>query len=285
MAEKNMALPPEMESEIEALKGLLLDIQESKTDPEELAAISKNEADLNAAGKKPKQSIVKSQLTLYKKELQNTTQEIERIHKALEHIAEMRKNYFSSLSTALKGCPKEISAELAALKETAETLPLWVGENDEEIPPLCGAVQTDAGYVAKPSDMVAAFVTVKHRLHEWILAEVINYDFTTEEYKIQDIDEKQKSTYVLKKEKVIPLPNMRANPVENPNAIFPKGTTVLALYENTTCFYKGVVHEPPGTAFEPYQISFEDNDCEGGYSPPINVPQRYVLAFRSFETE
>lgn len=133
--------------------------------------------------------------------------------------------------------------------------------------------------------MVAAFVTVKHGLQEWILAEVMDYDFTTEEYKIQDIDEKQKSTYVLKKEKVIPLPNMRANPVENPNAIFSKGKVVLALYENTTCFYKGVVHEPPATPLESYQISFEDNDCESGYSPPISVPQRYVISFRSFEVE
>ncbi|GFY03337.1 SAGA-associated factor 29 [Trichonephila clavipes] len=131
--------------------------------------------------------------------------------------------------------------------------------------------------------MVAAFVTVKHKLNEWILAEVVDYNLDTEEFKVQDIDEKQNSTYVAKRERVIPLPSWRANPIENPNAIFSKGTEILALYENTTCFYKGIVHEPPTTSIEPYQISFEDSDCPSGFSSPTSVTQKYVLAYKKFD--
>ncbi|GIY12563.1 SAGA-associated factor 29, partial [Caerostris extrusa] len=148
MAEKNVKLPPEMEFQADTLRNLLREIQETKTDLEELAAISKNEAELNAAGKKPKQSIVKNQLALYKKELNNTKQEIERIKNALKLISEMREDYFASISAATKES-KQISKVLMSLKETAETLPLWIGEDEEEAPALCGAIQTGEDYVAK----------------------------------------------------------------------------------------------------------------------------------------
>lgn len=39
----------------------------------------------------------------------------------------------------------------AILKETAETLPLWIGDNNDTVPPLCGATQVDENYVAKVS--------------------------------------------------------------------------------------------------------------------------------------
>ncbi|GFT54326.1 SAGA-associated factor 29 [Nephila pilipes] len=274
-----------MEPQVAALKSLLFEIQVNKTDPEELAAISRNEAELSAAGKKPKQSIVKTQLAMYKKELNNTKLEIERVKQALELISEMQKACIDTISSTLTDSSKDTSQEMVAFKEMAETLPLFVAENEEEVPPLCGAIQPGDDYVAKAGDMVAAFVTVKHRLHEWILATVIDYNPDTEEYKIQDIDEKQNSTYITKREKVIPLPSKRGNPIENPNAIFSKGSEILALYENTTCFYKGIVHEPPTTPIEPYQISFEDSDCASGFSSPTNVPQKYVLAYKKFDLD
>ncbi|GFS64387.1 SAGA-associated factor 29 [Trichonephila inaurata madagascariensis] len=282
MSEKDLNFPIKVAPQLAAFKSILFEIQVNRTGPEELAAISRNEAELNAAGKRPKQSIVKTQLAMYKKELNNTKLEVERFKQVLDLVSVIRKDCMDTISSALTD-PSRTSLEMAALKEMTESLPLWIAENEEETPPLCGANQPHDDYVAKAGDMVAAFVTVKHKLNEWILAEVVDYNPDTEEYKVQDIDEKQNSTYVAKRERVIPLPSWRANPFENPNAIFSKGTEILALYENTTCFYKGIVYEPPTTPIEPYQICFEDSDCPSGFSSPTSVPQKYVLAYRKFD--
>lgn len=132
--------------------------------------------------------------------------------------------------------------------------------------------------------MAAAFVTVKGKKRkEWILAEVSDYNSTTEEYEVCDIDDKKTLVYTLARNKVIPLPKMRADPIETPQSIFPKGSIVLALYENTTCFYKAMVDEPPSDSHKPYQIAFEDGECASGYSQPASVPQRYVLVYRELE--
>ncbi|KAG8201632.1 hypothetical protein JTE90_012702 [Oedothorax gibbosus] len=290
MAEKhpieNMAsdlnIPKEFTSQLELLKNVLLEIDVVKKNSGESAL---NKVELQADGKKPKASSVKSQLSAYKKELTETKEDIEKVKQALEAISVVRKaclENFTSLKSGAKQARKENSP--AILKETAETLPLWVGDSNDAVPPLCGATQVDENYVANVGDMVAAFVTVKGKtLKEWILAEVNTYNPGTESYEVRDIDDKPSIIYTVVRWRVIPLPTMRANPVENPQAVFPKGSFVLALYENTTCFYKGMVSEPPSDAHKPYQIAFEDSDCEGGYSSPASVPQRYVLAFKEFE--
>ena len=52
--------------------------------------------------------------------------------------------------------------------------------------------------------------------------------------------------------RVIPLPNFRADPRRHGHALFPKGAIVLALYPQTTCFYKGVVETPPAGPNDDY---------------------------------
>ena len=113
----------------------------------------------------------------------------------------------------------------------------------------------------------------------WILAEVISYNQSTGKYEVYDVDsEDGHERHVLGKRRVCPLPLWRANPLTDPNAIFPKDSFVLALYPQTTCFYRGIVGEPPQTPQEDYLILFEDNTYPEGYSPPLNVPQLYVVS-------
>lgn len=78
-------------------------------------------------------------------------------------------------------------------------------------------------------DMVVAYVYIKAEGEEnwnWILAEVINFKYNTNEYEVQDIftEKNEKPKHTLKKNYVIPLPLMRANPETDPSALFPKGT-------------------------------------------------------------
>ena len=51
----------------------------------------------------------------------------------------------------------------------------------------------------------------------------------------------------------------------------------MAIYPQTTCFYKGVIKEPPSTGSEEYQVLFEDPSYADGYSPPLQVAQRYII--------
>ena len=94
---------------------------------------------------------------------------------------------------------------------------------------------------------------------------------------MDDIDEEQKDRHTLSRRRVIPLPTKRACPETNPDALYAPGTTVMAIYPQTTCFYKGVIKEQPSAAADDYQVLFEDPSYADGYSPPLNVAQRYII--------
>ena len=66
-----------------------------------------------------------------------------------------------------------------------------------------------------------------------ILAEVVSYLSSSGRYEVDDIDEEQKERHTLSRRRVIPLPLMRANPETDPEGLFPKGATVMALYPQT----------------------------------------------------
>lgn len=152
--------------------------------------------------------------------------------------------------------------------------------------------------------MVAALVKSQDGDENWILAEVVHYNHSWNKYEIDDIDEEQKERHVLSRRRVVPLPLMRANPETDPDALFAKSTLVLALYPQTTCFYRAIIQEPPRTAQEEYQVLFEgivkvfvklqlfnnvfillDSSYTDGYSPPLSVPQRYVIACKEIKTK
>lgn len=116
----------------------------------------------------------------------------------------------------------------------------------------------------------------------WILAEVVAINPNTGRYEVDDVDAPEgQERHSLGKRRVVPLPLWRANPLTDPQAIFLKDSFVLALYPQTTCFYRGIVYEAPQSPQDDYQILFEDNTYPEGYSPPLSVPQLYVVADRS----
>lgn len=54
----------------------------------------------------------------------------------------------------------------------------------------------------------------------------------------------------------------------------------MALYPQTTCFYKAVINQLPQSAQDEYQVLFEDSSYSEGFSPPLMVAQRYVIAIK-----
>lgn len=223
--------------------------------------------------------------TLYNLAIQDAQQEEELLRSALSKINEIRAIRNERRIQARNAGNKETirrGALMKMLQSTAATLPLYVGKTPgAKAPPLCGAVPAESTYVAKMGDMVAALVKSSSDEEEnWILAEVVHFNSTTNKYEVDDIDEEQKDRHTLSRRRVVPLPLMRANPDTDAHALFPKGSIVMALYPQTTCFYKAVVNQLPNSATEEYEVLFEDASYADGYSPPLNVAQRYVISIK-----
>ncbi|XP_072705244.1 SAGA-associated factor 29 isoform X1 [Ciconia boyciana] len=167
---------------------------------------------------------------------------------------------------------------MTLLQQSAMTLPLWIGKPGEKPPPLCGAVPAAGDYVAKPGDKVAARVKALEGDEQWILAEVVSYSHAANKYEVDDIDEEGKERHTLSRRRIIPLPQWKTNPETDPEALFQREQLVLALYPQTTCFYRALIHAPPQRPQDDYSVLFEDTSYADGYSPPLNVAQRYVVA-------
>ncbi|XP_049859847.1 SAGA-associated factor 29 isoform X2 [Schistocerca gregaria] len=220
---------------------------------------------------------------LYKAAVSDAAQEEELIRNALNKVNEIRAIRNERRIQARNAGNKETirrGALMKMLQSSAQTLPLWVGKLGEKPPPLCGAVPAEPTYIAKMGDMVAALVKGAEEGDNWILAEVVQFNQATNKYEVDDIDEEQKDRHILSRRRVVPLPLMRANPETDPHALFPKGATVMALYPQTTCFYKAVVNQLPTTSTEEYEVLFEDSSYAEGYSPPLTVAQRYVISIK-----
>lgn len=220
---------------------------------------------------------------LYNAAIGDSQQEEEILRKALGKINEIRAIRNERRIQARNAGNKETIRRGALMKmllSTAQTLPLYVGKTPGAKPPPCGAIPAEPTYIAKMGDMVAALVKGSEEEENWILAEVVQFNPTTNKYEVDDIDEEQKDRHTLSRRRVVPLPLMRANPETDPHALFPKGSIVMALYPQTTCFYKAVVNQLPTTATEEYEVLFEDATYADGYSPPLNVAQRYVISIK-----
>jgi len=266
---------------LKELYQLILKVQEER---------SKSEHNLNQITKTHEKMQNEQKVTsYYKNKLKqlygaataDATSESETLRKALDKIYEIKE---MKTQRAHGDRPKPVlrrGALMLMLQQSAVTLPLWIGNPGQSPPPLCGAVPAGADYIAKPSDKVAARVKSSDGEENWILAEVVSWVTATNKYEVDDIDaEEGKERHVLSKRRIIPLPLKKANPETDPEALFQKGTLVMALYPQTTCFYKALVHDPPKKPQDEYSVLFEDTSYADGFSPPLNVPQRYVIMFK-----
>ncbi|XP_062512593.1 SAGA-associated factor 29-like [Corticium candelabrum] len=173
---------------------------------------------------------------------------------------------------------------ISLLQQAANQLPVWrPQEPDEKPPPLCGAIPAEHNFVPKPGSQVCARIQGQDGEEQWILAEVISYNAHLCKYTVEDIDEEgstARERHVLTKRKVLALPSMKADPAVTPSAIHSKGQSVMAVYPQTTCFYKGFIASVPSNVDDDYSVLFEDVSYPEGYSPALKVPQRYILPIK-----
>uniref|UniRef100_A0A673VM79 SAGA complex associated factor 29 n=1 Tax=Suricata suricatta TaxID=37032 RepID=A0A673VM79_SURSU len=152
---------------------------------------------------------------------------------------------------------------MTLLQQSAMTLPLWIGKPGDKPPPLCGAIPASGDYVAKPGDKVAARVKAVDGDEQWILAEVVSYSHATNK------------RHTLSRRRIIPLPQWKANPETDPEALFQKEQLVLALYPQTTCFYRALIHTPPQRVSRPRgrdRTGFDDRADPMGHGVTVHCP-------------
>lgn len=102
----------------------------------------------------------------------------------------------------------------------------------------------DAGGAAKVHEQVAAKVSAGDENGAWILASVVKYDPTSDAYAVQDEDDS----------KIIELPSVkvrRLGMAEDALDELQKGERVLAIFPETTSFYKAVVCVSPAFLRDP----------------------------------
>jgi len=284
-------MDPQINERLTELCGLLRGVQEKRAQTEH------NYGNLVKARDRHLEQQAKSSLkqkikTLYKNTIASNETESKHLREALDVVVDIRQSLWqyhrkrlvaSTLSNqAVGGVPRR-GALMKILQQSASALPLFIPENyGDRAPPLCGCIPADQSHVAKPGDMVAAFVPSPDGdgSKVWVLGEVLQYILGAGKYEIDDIDEEQKERHSIGRRRVIALPTMRANPLTNPEALFAKDTIVLALYPQTTCFYRAIIDRPPEEPYQDYMVSFEDSTYTEGYSPALAVPQRYVIASR-----
>ncbi|CAH1758116.1 6348_t:CDS:2 [Entrophospora sp. SA101] len=129
--------------------------------------------------------------------------------------------------------------------------------------------------IIKNGTIVAAKQPVtKSAEQNWILATVVGYKPEVKAYEVEDADQFEASN------RLFTVPNKHVLPIANRGEIkineFPKDHPVLALYTETTCFYKAVVVLPPSkitpSKKDCYLLEFEDDGHAHRY-----VESQYVL--------
>ena len=131
---------------------------------------------------------------------------------------------------------------------------------------------------AKPSEQVAAKITRTNENGSWILASVQRFYAESETYDVQDEDDTSK---------LIRLPWTHVMRLSTgTEGCFAKNTKIMAIFPETTSFYRAVVSKDPvwklpkGTTTPVVKeiiLKFEDDEDAEGHTPHRRVPSRYVI--------
>lgn len=134
---------------------------------------------------------------------------------------------------------------------------------------------------AKVGEQVATRVDRTIGNGSWILGNITLYDAQNEWYVVQDEDDTSRSMRL----------HMRdVKRLEDSASHLKKGDGVLAVFPDTTSFYRAVVAKNPKTPAHVNSsgdviVRFEDDEDETGVAPPRRVPARFVLRRNDVEDE
>ncbi|DAZ99430.1 TPA: hypothetical protein N0F65_004063 [Lagenidium giganteum] len=123
---------------------------------------------------------------------------------------------------------------------------------------------------------VAARVTRSHEL--WILARVTSFEEANNTYSVEDVDQGENETarthHFVPRHHIVQLP---AEFLSQGSWIqYATNQRVLAMYPNTTSFYRAQVRVPNPKGAPYVILKFDDDGEEVGGAPDVKVPFRFV---------
>jgi SAGA-associated factor 29 len=126
---------------------------------------------------------------------------------------------------------------------------------------------------ARVGEQVAAKVLQTNENGSWILANTLDYDPGTQTYELQDEDDANR---------IMQLGFNEVKRLEDTAAHLRRGDNVLAVFPETTSFYRAVVAKNPrppqhGNSLWEVIVRFEDDEDDTGKSPARRVPARFIL--------
>ena len=170
---------------------------------------------------------------------------------------------------------------------------LPLAAREESNLPLCGAVPAAVDYIIPERAKVCAKPpSTKMQPQDWILGTVLRFVPQTNKYIVLDEDDSDADPWVTaqanpaRQQHQVPARMVLPLPLTEPSMWtayneFARGVWVLALYPDTTCFYKALVHTPPsqmpGLPPKDYLVEFEDDSEASGKSEPMRVPLKYIV--------
>jgi SAGA-associated factor 29 len=136
-------------------------------------------------------------------------------------------------------------------------------------------------FAARPGEQVAAKITRTDENGSWILAVVQRFNPETENYDVLDEDDTSST-------KIIRLPwNHVMRLSTGTEGCFEKNTRVMAIFPETTSFYRAVVSKTPVWILPPDSVTpivqelivkFEDDEDADQKTPHRRVPSKYVIS-------
>jgi len=126
---------------------------------------------------------------------------------------------------------------------------------------------------ARSGEQVAAKVLATNENGSWILANTLDFDVASQIYELQDEDDTNRT---------MQLGFAEVKRLEDSAAHLRRGDLVLAVFPETTSFYRAEVvknprHPQHGNSCWEVIVRFEDDEDESGKAPPRRVPARFVL--------
>eukprot|EP01083_Nonionella_stella_P078488 214826_1 len=131
---------------------------------------------------------------------------------------------------------------------------------------------------ARPAEQVAAKITRTNENGSWILASVQRFYAESETYDVQDEDDTSK---------LIRLPWTHVMRLSTgTEGCFTKNTKVMAIFPETTSFYRAIVSKDPvwklpkgstAPVVKELILKFDDDEDGEGHTPHRRVPARYVI--------
>jgi len=149
-------------------------------------------------------------------------------------------------------------------------------QNTASIASSRGSNRKRTKWAARPGEQVAAKVTRTDENGSWILASVQRFYVDNETYDVQDEDDTSK---------LIRLPWSHVMRLSTgAEGCFLKGADCMAIFPETTSFYKSKVAKSPVWKLEhgvpcvkDIVVQFEDDEDANGKTPKRRVPSRYVI--------